>query len=144
MSKLIELLCLRELAEQLTKSTKEGRITANYLNPGFVATEIMREGGPIYQVYLWVMKKLLSRNPEEGGRTLVNAAEGGEATHGAYLNDCKPDKYVFDRILTVIQLIIYRPSEFVKSEEGAKVQKQLWRELSEKLEKIHPGVMQNI
>lgn len=39
---------------------------------------------------------------------------------------------------------LYRPSDFVKSEEGSKIQKQLWKELSEKLEKIQPGIMANI
>jgi hypothetical protein len=32
----------------------------------------------------------------------------------------------------------------VASEEGMQTQKKLWKELAEKLERIHPGIMQNI
>jgi hypothetical protein len=35
-------------------------------------------------------------------------------------------------------------SAFVLGPESVKTQKQLWRELSEKLDKIHPGLMANI
>ena len=35
-------------------------------------------------------------------------------------------------------------SGFVLSPESDGTQKQLWRELAEKLEKAHPGIMQNI
>lgn len=37
-----------------------------------------------------------------------------------------------------------RVSAFVRSEEGAEVQKRIWAELSVKLEKIQPGIMSNI
>lgn len=37
-----------------------------------------------------------------------------------------------------------RPSEFVLSVEGEKVQKQLWKELTGQLEVIHPGIMENL
>ena len=36
------------------------------------------------------------------------------------------------------------PSLFVRSEEGAETGRRLWTELSEKLEAIHPGILQNI
>jgi hypothetical protein len=64
------------------------------VNPGFVATQIMRHSGPAFQVYLKVLQKLLSRTPEEGSRTLVHAAYGGEETHGQYLDDCNVARYV--------------------------------------------------
>jgi hypothetical protein len=35
-------------------------------------------------------------------------------------------------------------SAFVLSPESNKTQKQLWRELYEKLDRIHPGIMANI
>ncbi|KAK4112781.1 putative short-chain dehydrogenase [Canariomyces notabilis] len=127
-SKLIQLLVAREFAKELSNSSKPGKVITNVVNPGFVATQIMRHGGPVFQVYLKLMKAALSRTAEEGGRTVVNGAEGGEETHGQYLNDCQ----------------VGSPSTFVLSEEGGKVQKQLWDELMAKLEKVHPGVTQNI
>ncbi len=41
-------------------------------------------------------------------------------------------------------LINDRVSAFVRSEEGTETQRRLWSELSEKLEKIQPGVMSRI
>ncbi|KAE9367394.1 putative short-chain dehydrogenase/reductase family protein [Stipitochalara longipes BDJ] len=127
-SKLIQLLCARELANQLDKSQKSGRIIVSTLNPGFVATAIMREASWPFTWWLAFLKAALARTPEEGGRTLVNAAYGGEETHGQYLDDCK--------IGTV--------SSFVTSDEGVETEKRVWAELSEILEKIQPGIMRNI
>jgi NAD(P)-dependent dehydrogenase (short-subunit alcohol dehydrogenase family) len=93
-SKLIQLLLVREFANQLSQSTKPGTIITSVVNPGFVATEIMRHSGSVFQVYLKVLQKMLSRTPEEGSQTLVHAAYGGEETHGQYLDDCKVARYV--------------------------------------------------
>jgi hypothetical protein len=93
-SKLIQLLVAREFAKELSNSSKPGKVITNVVNPGFVATQIMRHGGPVFQVYLKLMKAALSRTAEEGGRTVVNGAEGGEETHGQYLNDCQVGRYV--------------------------------------------------
>ena len=41
-------------------------------------------------------------------------------------------------------MVIKRMSNFVMSPEGAETQKRLWREVSEKLEKIQPGIVGNI
>lgn len=85
----MELLLVRELAKQITKSSKPGRITVSILNPGFVRTEIMRDATWLFHIYYVCLATLMARTPEEGGRILVNAAEGGEETHGQYLDDCK-------------------------------------------------------
>ena len=37
-----------------------------------------------------------------------------------------------------------RPAPLVLSEEGVKAQKQIWEELSGKLEAIQPGIMANV
>lgn len=39
---------------------------------------------------------------------------------------------------------IWSPSLFVQSEQGAETGRRLWIEWSEKLEAIHPGILQNI
>ncbi|KAH6857122.1 hypothetical protein B0I37DRAFT_403532 [Chaetomium sp. MPI-CAGE-AT-0009] len=127
-SKLIQLLIVREFADELSRSTKEGQIITSVVNPGFVATQIMRHEGPFFQVYLKGLQKMLSRTPEEGSRTLVHGAAGGEETHGQYLDDCKVGK----------------PGGFVLDPKAGATQKQLWRELTAKLEKIQPGIMQNL
>ncbi len=74
------------------------------------------------------MKLLLARTTEAGSRTLVHAAGAGAETHGQYLSDCE----------------IMMPSPFVLSQEGRVTQKRVWEELSQKLEKIRPGIMANL
>ncbi|KAM7217013.1 hypothetical protein V8F06_007652 [Rhypophila decipiens] len=134
-SKLIQLLIIREFAHQLRISessdatgSKKGRIITSAVNPGFVATDILRNRGYLSQLGVVVLRKVMARTAEEGARTVVHGAVGGEETHGEYLDDC--------RVGTV--------SPFVASEEGQQVQKQLWKELVDKLEIIHPGILSNI
>jgi retinol dehydrogenase-12 len=91
-SKLIQLFCTRELASQLDKSGKSGRIVTSTINPGFVNTAIMRDAKWPYTWWLTFLKMTLSRTPEVGGRTLIYAGEGGDETHGQYLDDCKVGK----------------------------------------------------
>jgi retinol dehydrogenase 12 len=78
-----------------------------------------------YRLYLSFMIRLLARTAEEGGRTLVFAAYGGQDTHGKYLDHCK----------------IGRVSPYIVSGKGLEVQKKLWKELSAKLEEVEPGVL---
>lgn len=48
------------------------------------------------------------------------------------------------QVLKLIFLLVFSTSELVRSAEGAEAQKKLWTELSATLEKILPGIMQNI
>lgn len=95
-SKLIQLLVMREFARQLRRSESEGvgggskgRIITSAVNPGFVATDILRNRGYLSQLGLVVLRKLMARTTEEGARTVVHGAIGEEETHGAYLDDCR-------------------------------------------------------
>ncbi len=89
-SKLMELLAVRELANQVTKSDKLGNIIVSYLNPGSVRSELNREfTGAIAAIRGYAFRKILARKTEEGSRTLVWAAAGGGDTHGQYLDDCQ-------------------------------------------------------
>lgn len=85
----MQLQLARELAARMTASGKAGDVVVSTLNPGFVNTEIMREADGLNARYISLMKVLLSRTAEVGGRTLVWAAYGGKDTHGAYLDNCK-------------------------------------------------------
>jgi len=98
---LVELLCYRQLANEITHATHKGQVIVNLANPGFVDTRIMREASFFYSLWISSLKKIMSRSTEEGGRILVNAAEGGDETHGAYLDDCKPGKYVTHSLLNI-------------------------------------------
>ena len=71
---------------------------------------------------------VVARSTEEGSRTLVHAAGQGVETHGKYLSECH----------------VANPSSFLETEDGKRVQEQVWVELSRKLEEIQPGVMNNL
>ncbi|KAK4690249.1 hypothetical protein P7C71_g6495, partial [Lecanoromycetidae sp. Uapishka_2] len=128
LSKLLEMYEVQELAELTRKSPKEGEVVINFTNPGWVVTEAMREWTGLKQLVFKFARFFLARSTEVGARTTVNAAEGGMETHGQYMNDCQPGQRA--------PLLI--------SEEGQQVQKKVWAELAAKLERIQPGIMQNI
>jgi retinol dehydrogenase-12 len=110
-------------------SKHQGDVVVSVLNPGFVATSIMRnQGGWLQGKFLSFFKKTTARTAEEGGRTLVWAAYGGRETHGKFLDDCKVGKV----------------ATYVVTEKGHLVQKKLWAELAEKLEAIQPGIMASV
>ncbi|EED13996.1 short-chain dehydrogenase, putative [Talaromyces stipitatus ATCC 10500] len=124
-SKLVELLFVRELATRTSASSKPGNVIVNIVNPGWVITN-MTNGGERRKSFMGSLAtKLLARKTEVSSRTVVHGAHGGLETHGQYLSDCK--------IGTV--------SAFVSSDEGAEVQTKLWLELSDILDKVEPGVM---
>ncbi|KAI9883361.1 MAG: hypothetical protein M1823_004873 [Watsoniomyces obsoletus] len=127
-SKLLEVLIVRELAEHTSKSDKSDKVIINTVNPGFCHSELLRDVKGGQKAFMAVMKGALARTTEEGSRTLVYAAAAGEDTHGKYMGDCS----------------VKPPSKFVLSPEGAETQKRVWKELGEILEKIQPGILQNI
>ncbi|KAF3397087.1 Short chain dehydrogenase yanD [Talaromyces pinophilus] len=127
-SKMVQLLMIRELANQIASSSLPGNITVSAVNPGFVKTEVMRNASITFHLFFRPYRKLVARSAQEGARTLLHAAAGGKETHGQYLSDCE----------------VAVTSELVRSAEGKEAQKKLWTELSATLEKIVPGIMQNI
>lgn len=76
----------------MTASRKQGKVIVNIVNPGAVKTNVMRDLTGFRQIVGKASEKLVARTTEVGSRTLVNAAEGGEETHGQYLDDCKVGK----------------------------------------------------
>ncbi|KXJ97286.1 putative short-chain dehydrogenase/reductase family protein [Microdochium bolleyi] len=130
-SKMMELLLVRELAAQVTAReqqegvAKVGKVTVSCLNPGWVVTDLQREGMPFL---MSLGRRWVARDTELGSRTLVHAAQGGEETHGQYLSDCRVDQ----------------ASGWVRGSEGQATQKRLWGELMELLERTNPDVKQCI
>ncbi|TDZ15188.1 Short chain dehydrogenase atnD [Colletotrichum orbiculare MAFF 240422] len=123
-SKLIEVLLVRELADRVTSSKMPGNVVVSILNPGIADTEMARNVGWFHGKVLKVVFGIVGRTPEAASRTIVLAAGGGQETHGKYLDDGK----------------VGEPSAFVLSSDGNRVQKQLWDELLEKLEDVHSDI----
>lgn len=135
-TKLLQLLLARELAQKLddddepssNKKQQQPRVILNTLNPGLCRTELFRHAPWPFTWILYVSMRVFARTTEMGSRNLVAAATAPEDTHGKYLSDCK----------------IWDPSRFVRSQDGANVQRRVYAELLEELEKIEPGVTANI
>ncbi|KZP32667.1 retinol dehydrogenase [Athelia psychrophila] len=121
-SKLLEILCVRAFAE--SHPADKYPVTVNTMCPGFCHSELARE---VSGWGLYAMKLLLARSTELGSRGLLYATQYGPESHG---------KCIYDNT-------IHAPSKFVTTPEGQKVEKRLWNELLERLEKISPGVTQN-
>lgn len=88
-SKLLQVFPCRELASRTRQSGKSD-VIINYINPGLCHSELSRDSG----LGLTVMKFFLARSTEHGSRSIVNAVEGGEETHGQYMSDCQATPYV--------------------------------------------------
>ena len=88
-SKLLQVFPCRELAAR-TKQSGKPNVIINYINPGLCHSELARDAG----FGLAFMKFFLARSTEAGSRTIVNAVEGGEETHGQYLSSCQVSPYV--------------------------------------------------
>ena len=88
-SKLLQVFPCRELATRTAESGKP-KVIINYINPGLCHSELARDAG----YGLAFMKLLLARSTEHGSRSLVNAVEGGEETHGQYMSQCRVSRYV--------------------------------------------------
>ncbi len=83
---------VRELADQITNSSKPGNITVTLANPGFVKTEVMRNAGATFHFFFKPYRALAGRSAEEGARTVLHAAGGGKELNGQYLSDCTVTK----------------------------------------------------
>ncbi|KAK8134438.1 hypothetical protein PG984_006450 [Apiospora sp. TS-2023a] len=88
-SKLMELLATRELAEQLTRSTKTGNILASIVNPGSVRTNINRNQPLFVRAVMFVVLLIVGRPVEVGARTVVHPCAAGQESHGQYLDNCE-------------------------------------------------------
>lgn len=127
LSKLLEILTVRELAPALSASGKP-KVILNTLTPGFCHSELMRHAVFPLNVLGWIGKRLIGRSTEMGSRTLVAASVAGDESHGQYMADC----------------VVKEPSKFVRSPEGEKAQRRVYEELLQILEGIEPGVPKNI
>ena len=135
LSKLLVMLCVRELAarvEAATKNSGEPFVTVNCTAPGWCKTELFRHESKDWGKGVQLAYKHVARSSEEGSRALVHGvsadwAENGSAkatkTHGQYLSECQ----------------VKCASGFVRSQAGMQVQKVVWSELMQKIEVIRPG-----
>lgn len=125
-TKLLEVLFVRELCARIAeKHPGAPEVIINLVNPGLCHSALARNAG----WGLAVAKFFLARSSEVGSRTEIHALiDAGKASHGGYLSNCELDEV----------------SPFVQSKEGEIVAKRVYKEVMDKLEKIHPGVSANV
>ncbi|MCJ1306863.1 hypothetical protein MMC25_000507 [Agyrium rufum] len=122
-SKLLQIFIVRSIVEEHPADTYP--VIINLPSPGLCHSELSREAAGMQKVAFSVVKSVLARSAEKGGRTLVDAGIQGPESHGSYLSDCK----------------IAEPGAIVTGNKDA--QDRVWRELKGKLELIQPGVTAN-
>lgn len=129
-TKLMSLFATREVAGVMLQSKDKPQIVLSMVEPGYCQSELLRE-----KSWPWYFKALMAvglstigRTSEVGSRTYLSAATAGLESHGVYLEDCK----------------LSTPHAYVDSEEGGKMQKKVYLELMEILERVEPGISSNI
>ncbi|KAJ5820490.1 hypothetical protein N7474_006081 [Penicillium riverlandense] len=122
LSKLLEVLLVQELAGR----SRGTDVIINQVNPGLCHSQLGRDAG----WGLWLLKAVMARSTEVGSRTLVAGAAAGLDSHGTYMTDGHVENTAL--------------SPFVRSDEGRQARQKLWKEVSDVLEGIQPGIMQNV
>lgn len=116
---------MRKIAAALSSTPSGSPIVFNSVEPGLCHSNLVKkEGGWAVSIF----KFLFARTAEEGSKNFVLAAGMGPETHGRY----------------IAHGVVEQESEFVYSEKGAVVEKQVWVELSHILERIQPGILKNL
>ena len=124
-TKLLEILFIRELAKHV--SPPSGPIVTT-VNPGFCYSDFVRGLPAYFRVVFVVWRYLVARTTEVGSRCLVAGASAGKESHGQYMADGENQELM----------------GWVATDEGARVQKKVWEQTLDLLEKIEPGIRRNV
>ena len=110
-SKLLNLFFARELASRFPEDSP---LVINAVSPGFCFSALRRDVSLARHIVYRVMETLLAWSTERGSRQLIFAALGNQdkldVMKGAYISSSE----------------IVEPSDYVISNEGVEIQKQLW------------------
>ncbi|RYP08954.1 hypothetical protein DL764_001565 [Monosporascus ibericus] len=100
-------------------------IVMNSVDPCFCKTKLSGEltGGP--KIFFKIFESIAARPPEEGSRLVVQAASAGRETHGLYMRAGVVQKY----------------TPIAQNEKKATY---FWELLYKGLEKLQPGILQNL
>lgn len=127
LSKLLEILLVRELMNDIRGKGEQDNVIINTVNPGFCLTTLDRDIKPSAVVNF--LKSILARTSEMGSRTEFHAAVCTSLNdQGHYLSNCMHGE----------------TSEYVQGSSGKEVGRRLYKELLAKFEVIAPGVTANI
>ncbi|KAI9652362.1 MAG: hypothetical protein M1831_006840 [Alyxoria varia] len=124
LSKLLVAMCVQELAERVQKQENERGepfVVVNDVHPGYCRTGLFRDADSVMQ---GIGLKVIGRSSEEGSRSLVHGLLAGRESHGKYMGEGR----------------VKSASPFLETEDGKRVQREVWEEVMGKLEPVRPGI----
>jgi len=83
-NKLMGMIMMRHLAEEVTKEGEGGAVVVNATCPGMCKTDLGRDIPRPVRAVMGVAFSLVQRSAEEGGRSLVSATALGPESHGRF------------------------------------------------------------
>ena len=87
----------------------------------------MREVSGIKRYLISGLQYLVARSTEIGSRALVAGACAGLGSHGKYMSDC----------------VNLEPAGWIQTEEGARLQRRVYEQTMDVLEKVEPDISKN-
>lgn len=100
-------------------------VTITMVAPGLCSTGLGRDAKVLTKIMLEALRLTLARTAEEGSWTYLHGLVVGEEGHGKFLSGCKIKDHLAPQWLINV--------------EGQKLQKKIWREISDRLEQVQPG-----
>ncbi|KAI1626043.1 hypothetical protein EDD37DRAFT_626225 [Exophiala viscosa] len=86
-SKLIEVLFVRELVDRMKATSPEPPVVITLVNPGLCRSNLDRSMNVVAQWLLYGFRLIAGRSTEVGSRTLVYGACTGPESHGEFMSD---------------------------------------------------------
>lgn len=124
-SKLTTEYALRRIASDLLDHHNEPKIIINSVCPGMCNTDIGRNFSQVgihVRIALWLTFNLLGRSPTQGANIYLSSLKQDKSIHGQMWVDDK----------------IHQPGPMITTAEGKKLEKAIWRELTEIMKRIDP------
>ena len=115
--------------QELVKHTKDNPVIT-LVNPGLCWSNMVQSDSRVKTAFFWLMRTILARTTEVGSRNLVAGVIAGPASHGKYMSDGVNQDYGV--------------AEWIKTPEGQEKQKRVYDQTLAFLEKISPGISNNI
>ncbi|TGO12756.1 hypothetical protein BPAE_0808g00020 [Botrytis paeoniae] len=124
-SKLIQILFVRELVQRLNKAKSPNPpVITNLANPGLCKSTLDRGRGAAFKIVAFIMLSLLGRTAEVGSRTYVLGASAEPESHGEFMSDGA----------------VQKAEGWIYTEIGEKVQKKVFEQTMKVLEERSPGI----
>lgn len=128
-TKAIQILLFRHLCDVIRQAEPDAEekypVVLNILNPGLCHSSFFRDNESFG---ISLMNWTMARSTEKGARTIVHAASAGSETWGEYLSDAD----------------VQPVAKWVSNPNGKELGRRLWYEFFERLQKVQPGIAQNI